>query len=401
MESELQIGLIALSVVGLFGIIAYNKWQERKHRKHAERAFRSEHRDVLLEPQTRDSSAGERLEPRADGDEADEGAEGAGGSRVQGYGRAGYDDEPGGRGDEPMSAVEASRPAGTASPSGRRSTPGVPESADPRVDCVIRIESIEPLQVARLWHVQQQELQGVDKAVRWYGFDDGENLWRALATDSQGAYHWFCAAMQMVDRRGAIDEHQFNEFSSGVQRVADQFLAVPSDVPTRAAALAGAAEMDRFCAKVDVQVGVNIVSKGTAFVGTKLRALAEAGGMTLGRDGAFHAHDDDGKVLFSLCNLENALFSENEMRHINTHGVTLLIDVPRVHDGVHVFDRMMRQANQMASTLDGMIVDDNRAAFGPEAAALIRSQIHQFQTFMANQSIPAGSPLASRLFSSK
>jgi len=51
MDSELQIALIALGVAVVVGIIAYNKWQERKHRKHAESAFRSDHRDVLLEPQ--------------------------------------------------------------------------------------------------------------------------------------------------------------------------------------------------------------------------------------------------------------------------------------------------------------------------------------------------------------
>jgi hypothetical protein len=46
-----------------------------------------------------------------------------------------------------------------------------------------------------------------------------------------------------------------------------------------------------------------------------------------------------------------------------------------------------------------VVVDDNRSPFGDKAVGLIRSQIEQFQGQMAEQGIPAGSPLALRLFS--
>ena len=63
------------------------------------------------------------------------------------------------------------------------------------------------------------------------------------------------------------------------------------------------------------------------------------------------------------------------------------------------FDRMMKMATTLAGELGGDVVDDNRAPFGAEAAAIIRSQIGQFQSRMADHDIPAGSPLALRLFS--
>jgi len=375
MDSELQIGLVALGVAAVIGIVAYNKWQERKHRQHAERAFKSEHRDVLLEPKKHDSGKPSgRVEPRVDHDQDD--------------------DFDVGIVTRPAIAAPQAQQA-----SGRHKTPGAPESIDARVDCVIRIESIEPLDAPRLWAVQREQLEALDRSVRWFAFDDRENLWRALTAHSAGAHHWFCAAMQMVDRRGAIGEHDFQLFAGGIQLVADQFLAVPADIPSRVTALASAAEMDQFCASVDVQIGINIVSDSEPFAGTKIRALAEAGGMSLGDDGAFHAVDEDGRTLFTLSNLEEGLFSPGEMRNLHTHGITMLIDVPLVADGVGTFDRMMRQATQLADTLHGSIVDDNRTPFGPEAAALIRSQIRQFQAQMTSVRIPAGGALASRLFS--
>ncbi|MFN3984260.1 MAG: cell division protein ZipA C-terminal FtsZ-binding domain-containing protein [Rhodocyclaceae bacterium] len=372
MDSELQIGLVALGVAAVVGIIAYNKWQERKHRKQAESAFRSEHRDVLLEPREQDEAMrpGHRVEPQD--------------ARL----------EPG---VEPLARPATATPAST--PSGRQNTPGAPDAIDPRIDCVIRIESIEPLDAGRLWAAQKDQLQGFNRSMRWFAFDDAGNVWRALTGHTTGQFHWFCVAMQMVSRRGAIGEADFVRFSEGVQRVADQFLAVPADVPARAAALASAAEVDRFCASVDVQVGVNIIAHQHPFAGTKVRALAEANGMMLGDDGTFHAHDEDGRTLFSLSNMEPSLFSASEMRHLHTSGLTLLIDVPLVLDGVGAFDRMMRVANQMAHSLEGSIVDDNRTSFGPESAALIRSQIQHFQARMAEAGMPAGSTLALRLFS--
>lgn len=369
MDSELQIGLVALGVAAVVGIIAYNKWQERKQRKHAERTFRSDHRDVLLDPQEpSEGGAHERSEPQFDTERA-----------------------------EPLEPN--ANPSQVGKGSGRHTTPGVPEQVDTRVDCIMHIESIEALDVQRLWTAQREALTELQRTVRWFGFDDAANIWRPLTAHSAGFFHWFCAAMQMVNRRGAINDQDYELFSNGVQRVADQFLAVPANLPARAVSLNAAAEIDRFCAAVDVQVGVNIVSQSQPFAGTKVRALAEASGMTIGEDGAFHAQDEEGRVLFSLANLEPGLFAASEMRNLHTSGITLVIDVPLVADGVVVFDRMMRQANQMAHSLDGKVVDDNRASFGPESVALIRSQIQQFQAKMNEAGVPAGGSLAMRLFS--
>ncbi|KON80350.1 ZipA [Azoarcus sp. PA01] len=369
MDSELQIGLAALGMTAVVGIIAYNKWQERKHRRQAEQAFKSEHRDVLLEPHEA-SPQGERVEPWTT-------------------------EFPSPDANPAPAAI--SHPAAHA-PVGRV-TPGLPSAIDPRIDCVIRIESIELLHAPRLWAAQSEQLQGISKPVRWFAFDDAENLWRPLTAHSAGSFHWFCAAMQLVDRHGPIGENDFMHFSGGVQRVAEQFLAVPTDLPTRAEALRNAADLDQFCAGVDVQIGVNIVSHNQPFAGTKIRALAEASGMTIGDDGMFHARDESGHTLFTLSNMEPALFAADEMRNLTTQGLTFVIDVPRVANGVVVFDHMMQHASHMADALQGSVVDDNRAPFGPDAALLIRSQIQQFQAQMADSDVPAGSPLALRLFS--
>ncbi|MFP5401139.1 MAG: cell division protein ZipA C-terminal FtsZ-binding domain-containing protein, partial [Gammaproteobacteria bacterium] len=81
-----------------------------------------------------------------------------------------------------------------------------------------------------------------------------------------------------------------------------------------------------------------------------------------------------------------------------SRGLTLVIDVPRVAGGGAAFERMMHTAGELAGELGGDVVDDNRAPFGAEAAAIIRGQIEQFQARMDEAGIPAGGPLAQRLF---
>ncbi|MFV0665503.1 cell division protein ZipA C-terminal FtsZ-binding domain-containing protein [Denitromonas sp.] len=365
--SELQLGLIGAGVVAVVGVLAYNKWQERKAQKHAEKAFRSEHRDVLFEPSL---SADTPLDIPDDVSPPEPAAHPA-----------------------PQAVPRSAPPAEVG-----RKAPDVPADVDERVDCVLRIESIEPLVAGRVWLAQQTELAGLSKPVGWFAFDEGSNKWISLERDSGEAHHWFCAAMQMVDRRGPINDADFTRFTDGVQRLADQFMAIPASPLARAEALGRAEELDRFCASVDVQIGVNLVSRGAPFAGTKLRGLVEAQGMRLRGDGLFHAEDDDGNSQFVLGNLEPTLMSAEGMRDLQTRGLTLIVDVPRVAEGAQVFDRMMLVARQLADTLDADLVDDNRSPFGPEAAKVIRGQIQQFQAQMREYGLPAGSALAMRLF---
>ncbi len=377
MDSELQIALIGAGIAAVVLIVGYNKWQERKHRRQAEQAFKSEHRDVLLEPR-----AGEGLEG---------GERGSSTPRERAAQR-----EPSERVEPGFGAGEPARPFREAPV--KRSEPDMPELLDARADCVIRLEAIEPLDVQRVWKAQQQQLSGLSKPVRWFGFNDADNLWHPLGANSAGAFHWFCAALQLVDRHGAIGETDFMRFSGGVQRVADLVVALPPALPARGETLGRANELDRFCADVDVQIGVNIIANAKQFEGGQIMQLAEAHGMVLAGDGCFHARDAEGNTVFTLANVEPDLFAAETASGVVTSALTLVIDVPRVADGVAAFDRLMRTATDFADKLQGSIVDDNRAPFGDEAADMIRSQITQFQERMASHDIPAGSALANRLF---
>jgi len=364
--SELQLSLIALGVAGVAGVFAYNKWQERKHRRLAERVFSSQHADALL---------------GGEGSAAVAATERSGEARI----------EPGLGSAEVL--PDATAPA-------RLPPPDAPprELVDAAVDCVVRFESTEVIGAGYLWQAQRQALGKMTRVPFWVGLDEATGAWEALAANSAGGYRRLCAALQLADRRGPVSDAELTLFFNGMQRLADEFLAV-ADVPPRGASLARAADIDAFCAGVDIQIGINVIAAGGVFSGTQLRGLAESFGLELREDGMFHALDEAGGTLFTLANLEPALFAADELKVLTTQGVTFTLDVPRVGAGAAAFDRMIDLARQFAASLGGLLVDDNRSPLADSALEVIREKIGQIGQTMLAHGLPAGSPQALRLFS--
>src|SRR5437868_5486618 len=55
--TDLQVSLIVIGGTIVAGVITYNKWQEYKAKKSVERAFASDHDDVLMTPDGVDAPA--------------------------------------------------------------------------------------------------------------------------------------------------------------------------------------------------------------------------------------------------------------------------------------------------------------------------------------------------------
>jgi FtsZ-interacting cell division protein ZipA len=79
--------------------------------------------------------------------------------------------------------------------------------------------------------------------------------------------------------------------------------------------------------------------------------------------------------------------------------VTALFDVPRVNASPAAFRRFIDFAHQLEQALGGVLVDDNRKPIGQAALEAIGQQLEGIHQTMAARGIPAGGPLALRLFS--
>lgn len=417
--TELQMGLIGLGATAVVGVFGYNKWQEYRQRKVAESLLKPAHDDILLgkttpteapavteavrsEPELRIDAVEtpvERVEPVfVDPSQRSVAEETAVPVEVQ-------------HREIPVQAATAQPvaevPAMPVQPQAFEDVEESPEIEagqvpdellDSRLEFVVAMELVESVPASQILHSQRTTLHRLNKPVHWVGFNEKTREWQRLALDTDLELRRLRVGLQLVNRLGPVSEGDLLVFTHAMQALADELMAVADMPPSNV--LDQAAEIDRFCAAVDLEIGLNLVSRGSAFTGTKIRALAEAAGMVLGIDGLFTRYDDAGRAQFSLQNYESTPFSPDALRSMTTHGLTFLLDVPRVDHGERIFMQMTEVAKRFADTLQGALVDDNRQPLSDAQLDHIRREfIGKPQATMASFGLAAGSPQALRLFS--
>ncbi|MDO8893103.1 MAG: cell division protein ZipA C-terminal FtsZ-binding domain-containing protein [Sulfurimicrobium sp.] len=399
--NELQVSLLAIGVVVIFAVLAFNRWQERKYRRQAEQRFASQHDDILL----REESPPERVEPMLDTmaegeiampDEPEPGIHPAWGAPVM---------EEAEETQTPPPATEPAQmevePASETAPTPAQASAHMREAAlepDAATEYIATLSASDPITAHALILILQQ-LKSVGKPVRWLGQRHQLAPWEDIAQAAPGTeFLKLAACMQLSDRNGPVRSEELDAFCDMAQAVAANLYAV-IDCPDKQSALAAAIDLDQFCADVDILIGFNIISKdGTPFAGTKLRGLAESAGMKLMPDGSFHYLNDHGAQLFSLGNLESTPFTADAMKQLTTHGVTFLFDVPKAVGGVQAFNQMLQAARQFVGPLSALMVDDNRRELTDAGIDKIRQQLLAIYDKMEQRGIRSGSPRSKRLF---
>ena len=202
--------------------------------------------------------------------------------------------------------------------------------------------------------------------------------------------------LQLVDRGGAVNEQELASFCQQLSRFAEEYGARVS-FPQRQQKLVAARELDRFCADVDVLIGINIVPRHPV-EGTRLRSFAESNGLQLEPDGAFHYLADSGNTLYLLTAADQKPFTMHTLLDNRFADMCLLFDVPRVAGGVEVFDRAVSFAQLMAIEFDAQLVDDNRRVLTDVGLGRIRDQLLAIYGSMDDRGIAPGSVAALRLF---
>jgi hypothetical protein len=347
--SDLQIALAVIGLLVVGGVYAFNLWQERRLRQRLERAFEGGREDVLLRETTVPVSP--RIEPRLGGVE-----------------------DPG------TGAAQADT-----------------AEADPLIDFSADIELTDKLADAALRELQSQ-LTTFGKPTRLLGWDGDSGVWRVLDRGVHGDCRRLKAVLQLVSRSGPVHGPQLNGFCDALRAWAGRYGA-QIEIDDTAAALQAARELDAFCGEMDVAIGLNVVAQaGAAFPGEQVAAAAAAAGFEFDTDGLFHWRDAEGQTLFTMENHEPEPFSTDRLATMQTPGLTLLLDVPRVADGLAVLDRMVRTGTMIAETLGGFVVDDNRVPLQEAGVVRIKTQLQEIYSMMAERQVPVGSQRAQRLF---
>lgn len=372
--NSLQISLIVLAIVVIGAILFYNWFQERKYRKQSLALFGKQD-DILLQPSPQHTA--DRIEPVVK-------------SQVDDVVSAHYAEVP-----QPVESVPDIPATANIKSTASAELPTPP--VDALLEYVINIQVMDAIPSA-VFATLIDSQRDTGKPVHWWGYAENMASWVEISPWREQAFTDIAIVVQLADRSGPVTENQLVNLTHEAQQLAGRFngVATWSDIGL---VLTKAAQLDQFCVDVDVLIGLNVVSvDGSTFNGQRIAELVQSAGMELDNSGVYQRRNERGEVIYALCNHEDTPFSANQMNSLQTHGITLLFEVPRVGNGLSAFAESAQLGQQLASALGGKLVDDNIRPLSPAGIERIQTQlVHLYQKMEAHE-IPAGGRRALRLF---
>lgn len=435
--TDFQMSLIAAGGVFVVGVITYNKWQEYKARKSVERAFASDHDDVLMRTGEQPVAV-DRQEPVFDAGSVPAQVAAEPQLDPATFDAAPVRPEPQLSEPDPVTPAPVTTPAPVAASA--TSTVTAPVSAplptsvppapiavppsyraggskadqdavaatlpgtrpgmapgelaeclvDPLIDCLIPLSIETPVRGDRILPVLHKLRRVGNKPIHYIGFAvSGE--WEPIVHG--GVYTKLQAGVQMATRTTALNEIEYSELVTRLRALADDIGAEP-EVPDMIEVMSEARTLHRFVAGHDAQLGVNLAANGAPWAMSTLIGALENAGFDVRPDGRFAMPDKDGNgaVLFTLST--NVTLGAD-----TTSRLTLLLDVPCVAPARDGFGRMVDTARTLTQRLDATIVDDFDQPLVDSALDEIKGQVLEFYQEMEASDIAAGSTRALRLFS--
>lgn len=364
--TELQASLIVIGGAIVAGVITYNKWQEHKAKKSVERAFSSEHDDVLMTEEAAPAPhSDDRYEPTLDTLDIET--------------PVAIDEVTDERNEVEQPTASAPTPA---------KLPQKDLPVDELIDCMIPLSLEAPARGEKILPRLQSLRHVGNKPIHFIGQRD-DGTWEPIAHG--GIYYHLIAGVQLANRTSALNELEYSELITRLRQVADEIDAEP-DVPDMNEVMNTSRALHQFVTEYDAQLSINVQSNGEPWAINTLLTALERQGFDLRPDGRLVMPNGDGGVLFSL-STNVTLAAETTSR------LTLLLDVPRVASELDGFGAMVACARVLAARLDGTVVDDSNQPLSYAAVEEIAGQVSSFYAQMEAAKISAGSTRALRLFS--
>jgi hypothetical protein len=367
--SDLQISLLLIAGVVLAGLYVGGKWQERRLLRRLGEELGGDVGDALLAGPGGPHSSGEdgagqgarpwRIEPRFE----------AGATEQQLL-----DGDPGESPD-----LQPGPDAQTAPP--RRSD----WVEDPMLDCVLELRCTRPVDGVSFIDAAMPLSAGQwQMPVAFVVWDQRAQQW--VHPDRFGYYTDALAAIQLANRHQVLDQEQIARFVATVRQAA-AMLDADCDPPDVVRVAAGAAELDRLCARFDVRIGLNLRADAGAWTQARVDTAATQVGL-VSVDGLHWVPADPAAGPPLQLSMPAAVSEQ----------ACLELDVPRIARGDGVVRRLFSVGGQLGALLNARIVDDNGRPIDDQSVQSIEAQLGKLFEEMKAAGIDPGGERARRLY---
>lgn len=279
---------------------------------------------------------------------------------------------------------------------------GQPAAAaiDPLIDCIVPMHLERKASGDRILPLTGRLRRAGTKQVHIEGLRVESNAWEAVTAGYQ--YEDLQVAVQLANRSGPLNALEFSEFVNAVEALAEA-LDASAELPDMTETVANARELDGFAAGADVQLGVNVISDGAPWSAAYVQTVATQDGLVLSRDGTRFIRYEPGadgvqKPLFTL-QFGDTNFLRDDLTLNAGRQITLLLDVPQASQAIKPFKTVCEYGYSLAQRMGAQLVDDNMRPLTEASFVAIFTQLEKLYEKLESRGMPAGSPVAQRLFS--
>ena len=213
-------------------------------------------------------------------------------------------------------------------------------------------------------------------------------------------YSAFQCGVQLANRTGALNQIEYSEFVMKAQAFADA-VGGEAEFPEMHDEVARARELDQFASGHDAQLSFTLRAINTAwspgYVQQSAARIGFIAGSIPGRMVLPAGQPGHAPILGLSFDTQAAMAEDPEQTALRE--LTLSLDVPQVLRSEQPFARMCEAAIALATSMDGVIIDDNGNPIRPEAMEVIHADLEQLYDTLDKRELSAGSVLGRRVFS--
>ncbi len=278
------------------------------------------------------------------------------------------------------------------------------DSSSVVTELVARIKNPEAIEQQGLLSLFRKHDFKFHRKVHIYGLNQLTDMWRDIEFELPSArFTELGVSIQLADREGAMSQKELHDFQQMVLEFTN-FYDAPFEFSMEIdAALKQALALDQIGRRYDSMAVLNVVPKSKAgFRMADIESCARDLMMSTDKNGIFMktlGSKNNISVLFRLaCTDGTGQFGVSSGASTPVHDLVVYMNVPATKDPEMVFQEMVKDANSLATWLEGKVVDRNGRVMTQRSYSMLMQQVSDIAFSMQQDGFTPGDAVAKKLF---
>jgi len=270
-------------------------------------------------------------------------------------------------------------------------------------ELVARVKNPSPIEQQGLLSLFRKHDFKFHRKVHIYGLNELTDMWRDIEFELPSArFTELGISIQLADREGAMTKKELHDFQQMVLEFTNVYDAPFEFSMNIDEALVQASALDKIGRRYDSMAVLNVVPKSkSGFRMADIESCARDLMMSTDKNGIFmktRGHKSNMSILFRLaCTDGSGQFGVSSSA-APVHDLVVYMNVPATEDPERVFQDMVKDANSLASWLEGKVVDRAGRVMTQRSYSMLMQQVSDIAFSMQQDGLIPGDAISQKLF---